>query len=68
MDIMRLYQLKLLINEPTKVTLTSTTLIILIYTHINTNIVKSDGLITGLHGHRLVYCIRRTHKQKTEPK
>ncbi len=68
MDVSRLYQLKQLVNEPTRAKSTSRTLIDHIYTNRNYNIVTSGVLATGPSGHRLVYCFRRAHKQTTKPR
>ena len=53
------YQLEQLINEPTRVTRTSATLIDLIFTNRNENIVKSDVIHLGISDHSLVFAVRK---------
>ena len=53
------YQLEQLINEPTRVTRTSATLIDLIFTNRNENIVKSGVIHLGISDHSLVFAVRK---------
>ena len=53
------YQLEQLINEPTRVTRASATLIDLIFTNRNENIVKSGVIHLGISDHSLAFAVRK---------
>ena len=53
------YQLEQLINEPTRVTRTSATLINLIFTNKKENIVKSGVIHLGISDHSLIFAVRK---------
>ena len=53
------YQLEQLINEPTRVTRTSATLIDLIFTNRNENVVKSGIIHLVISDHSLVFAVRK---------
>ena len=54
-----LYQLDQLINEPTRVTTTSTTLIDLFFTNKQQNIMQSGVVHIGISDHSLIYAVRK---------
>ena len=63
-----LYQLKQFINEPTRVTSTSATLIDLILTNTPENILQSGVIHLGISDHSLVYALRKFSLPKSLPK
>ena len=63
-----LYQLKQLINEPTRVTSTSATLIDLILTNTPEKILQSGVIHLGISDHSLVYALRKFSLPKSYPK
>ena len=63
-----LYQLKQFINEPTRVTSTSATLIDLILTNTPENILQSAVIHLGISDHSLVYALRKFALPKSLPK
>ena len=62
-----LYQLKQFINEPTRVTSTSATLIDLILTNTPENILQSGVIHLGISDHSLVYALRKFSLLKSLP-
>jgi hypothetical protein len=54
-----LYQLDQLINEPTRVTSTSATLIDLFFTNKQQNIMQSGVVHIGISDHSLIYAVRK---------
>ena len=63
-----LYQLKQFINELTRVTSTSATLIDLILTNTRENILQSGVIHLGISDHSLVYALRKFSLPKSFPK
>ena len=63
-----LYQLKQFINEPTRVTSTSATIIDLILTNTPENILQSGVIHLGISDHSLVYALRKFSLPKSYPK
>ena len=59
------YQLEQLINEPTRVTRTSATLIDLIFTNKKENIVKSGVIHLGISDHSLIFAVRKFFTPKS---
>jgi hypothetical protein len=59
------YQLEQLINEPTRVTRTSASLIDLIFTNKKENIVKSGVIHRGISDHSLIFAIRKFFTPKS---
>ena len=59
------YQLEQLINEPTRVTRTSATLIDLIFTNKKENIVKSGVIHLGISYHSLIFAVRNFFTPKS---
>ena len=59
--------LKQLIEEPTRITTHSSTLLDLIMTN-SVNVSKSGVLYSGISDHSLVYVIRKFKRPKSEPK
>ena len=66
-SIYELYQLSQLINEPTRVTLTTCSLIDHVVTNTSEKISHSGVVHTGISDHNLIYAIRKIrHFQKNE--
>ena len=63
-----LYQLKQFINEPTRVTSTSATLIDLILTNTPENILQSSVIHLGISDHSVVYALEKFFLPKLYPK
>ena len=59
------YQLEQLINEPTRVTRTSATLIDLIFTNKKENISKSGVIHLGISDHSLIFAVRKFFTPKS---
>jgi hypothetical protein len=59
------YQLEQLINEPTRVTRTSATLIDLIFTNKKENIAKSGVIHLGISDHSLIFAVRKFFTPKS---
>ena len=60
-EILDIYDVEQLINEPTRITATSSTLIDLCLTNTPTNIVKSGVIHVSISDHSLVYMIRKAN-------
>ena len=60
-----IYQLQQLINEPTRVTRTSASLIDLIFTNKKENIVKSGVIHLGISDHSLIFVVRKFFTPKS---
>jgi hypothetical protein len=58
-EILDIYDVEQLINEPTRITATSSTLIDLGLTNTPTNIVKSGVIHVSISDHSLIYMIRK---------
>ena len=58
-DLYRIYQLKQLIEEPTRSTLTSATIIDHFATNKHKLIIDSDVIATGFSGHDMIYGLRK---------
>ena len=63
-----LYDLKQLINSPTRITVNSKTLIDLIFTNIKHKVVDSGTKDFGLSDHSMVYCVVKSGLIKVPPR
>ena len=63
-----LYQLEQLINEPTRVTKTSASLIDLVFTNERKNISHSVVIHLGISDHSMIYAVRKLIIPKSDPK
>jgi hypothetical protein len=59
-----LYQFDQLINEPTRVTRTSATMIDLFFTNKPENILQSGVIHLGISDHSLIYAVRKFNSPK----
>jgi hypothetical protein len=60
-EILDIYEIEQLINKPTRITATSSTLIDLCLTNMPTNTFKSGVLHLSISDHSLIYTIRKAH-------
>ena len=63
-----LYQLDQIINEPTRVTIASASLIDLFFTNKRENISQSGVIHLGLSDHSMIYAVRKFIVPKSDPK
>ena len=63
-----IYDVEQLINEPTRITATSSTLIDLCLTNTPINVVKSGVIHVSISDHLLVYMIRKAHYIRGGPR
>ena len=67
-EILDIYEIEQLINEPTRITATSSTLIDLCLTNMPTNTFKSGVLHLSISDHSLTYTIRKAHYTPQGPR
>lgn len=67
-DILDIYGVDQLINEPTRITATSANLIDICFTNAPTNVVKSGVIHLSISDHSLIYLIRKIHHIRQGPR
>ena len=67
-EILDIYEIEQLINEPTRITATSSTLIDLCLTNMPTNTFKSGVIHLSISDHSLTYTIRKAHYTPQGPR
>ena len=67
MEILDIYEIEQLINEPTRFTATSSALIYLCLTNMPTNTFKSGVLHLSISDHSLIYTIRKADNTPQGP-